>query len=275
MKPTVAPSQAVTPATAPLDSWLTALHTCSERLAAAVGGLSDEELLRPSFADGWSIAQVLSHLGSAAAICTTIVERGLAGDLTPPRQEDSVPVWDRWNALSATAQRDAWREADIRHLELLDSLDDTERVSLRIPYFSGPIGVRDYAGYRLSEQSVHTWDVEVALASDTVIPAPEVDLLWERLDLVATRFRDARTLSRLVPGRIAIELNDLPRTLCLLLEAELHIYPCEPAEPTGSVAGPAEAVLRLVYGRNRPEKDGVTTTGAVTLEDLRSLFPGY
>ena len=38
--------------------------------------------------------------------------------------------------------------------------------------------------------------------------------------------------------------------------------------------GSAEAVLRLVYGRSRPQ-DGLEVTGKVTLDDLRQLFPGY
>ncbi|MGW5478119.1 maleylpyruvate isomerase family mycothiol-dependent enzyme [Streptomyces sp. NPDC004008] len=268
-------TQAVTPATTAPDSWLSALRGSSERLAAAVEGLSDEALARPSFAEGWSIAQVLSHLGSAAEICTALVTRGLAGDLTPPRQEDNVPVWERWNAMAGPDLRAAWQEADGRHLSLLDALDDATRAALRIPYFSGLLGVREYAGYRLSEQSVHAWDVEVALHPAAVIPTTEVELLWERLDLVATRFRDPHTLGRLAPGRIAVRLIDRPRPLSLLLESELHLYPCEPAEPTGTLSGSAEAVLRLVYGRNRPEEDGVTATGAATLPDLRSLFPGY
>jgi hypothetical protein len=61
--------------------------------------------------------------------------------------------------------------------------------------------------------------------------------------------------------------------VCLDQGAELHLDPCEPIVPTGTVSGSAEALLRLVYGRHRPE-DRVTTTGAVTLGDLRSLFPG-
>ncbi|MFI8185181.1 hypothetical protein ACIF70_32310 [Actinacidiphila glaucinigra] len=40
------------------------------------------------------------------------------------------------------------------------------------------------------------------------------------------------------------------------------------------MSGPSEAVLRLVYGRNRPQ-DGVTARDGITLDDLRALFPGY
>ncbi|MGC5022777.1 maleylpyruvate isomerase N-terminal domain-containing protein [Micromonospora sp. DT47] len=260
--------------TARPETWLAALHSSSQRLNAAVSDLSEEALSQPSFDSGWSIAQVLSHLGSAAEICTALVERGIAGDTNGPRQEELKPVWQRWDALSGPAQREARRTADARHLRLLDSLDTNQRKSGRVPYFAGLLSVPAYAGYRLSEQSVHAWDIEVALDPAATIPSGEVQLLWERLDLVATRFRDADTLARLGARQLAVELTDQDRTMCLDLGAELHLYPCEPAEPTATLSGTAEAVLRLVYGRNRPD-DGIRVSGAVTLDDLRSLFPGY
>jgi uncharacterized protein (TIGR03083 family) len=239
-----------------------------------VDGLSDKELDQPSFADGWSIAQVLSHLGSAAEISTGLLERGIAGDETGPQRETVMPVWQRWDALSGPAQREAWRAADARHLQVLDSLDAQRRDSVRVPYFAGLLSVPAYAGYRLSEQSVHAWDIEVALDPRAAIPAPEVQLLWERLDLVATRFRDADTLTRLGTRQLTVTLTAPARTMLLDLGAELHLYPCEPAEPAGTVSGTAEAVLRLVYGRNQDE-DGVSVTGSVSLQDMRSLFPGF
>jgi uncharacterized protein (TIGR03083 family) len=251
--------------------WVDALRAGSRRLAEAVAGLSDDELRAPSFARGWSIAQVLSHLGSAAEIGAVLVQRGIDGDATVPGERDTKLVWRRWDAMSATAQRAAWREADARHLALLDSADAS---TVRVPYFAGLFSVPVYAGYRLSEQAVHGWDIDVALDPSATIPAAEVGLLWQRLDRVATRFRDAETLNRLKPGQVALELTDPSRTWCLDLGGELHIVPCEPGDPTATVRGSAEAVLRLVYGRNRAE-DGLTATGAVSVDDLRSLFPGY
>jgi uncharacterized protein (TIGR03083 family) len=257
------------------DRWLEALHASSQRLNGLVSPLSEAELTRPSYAEGWSIAQVLSHLGSAAEISARLVDRGISGDLTGPVREELLPIWERWDALPPLEQRAAWREADTMHLSLLDSLDAAQRASVRVPYFAGQLSVPVYAGYRLSEQSVHGWDIAVALDPAATIPSEEVRLLWERLDLVATRFNDGDTLSRLAPAQLAVELTDEQRTLCLDLGVELHLYQKEPAAPVGTLNGTAEAVLRLVYGRNRPDADGVTVSGVATLNDLRSLFPGY
>jgi hypothetical protein len=108
---------------------------------------------------------------------------------------------------------------------------------VRVPYFAGLLSIPVYAGYRLSEQSVHGWDIAVALDPSATIPAAEVELLWQRLDRVATRFRDAETLARLKPGQVALELTDPRRTRCLDLGGELHIVPCEPGDPTATVLG--------------------------------------
>jgi hypothetical protein len=51
----------------------------------------------------------------------------------------------------------------------------------------------------------------------------------------------------------------------------------EPADPTATFTGPLEAAIRLVGGRLRPATtpESVKVTGAVTLDDLRLVFPGY
>jgi hypothetical protein len=176
--------------------------------------------------------------------------------------------------MDRSEQRSAWQRADQHHLALLESLDAGRRGSPRVPYFSGRLDLASYLGYRLSEQSVHAWDVQVALDQAATIPAPEVTLLWERLDVVATRFRDAPTLCRLRPAQVEIRLTEPSRVVSLHLDAELHLYPCEAVEPTSVLSGSAEAVLRLVYGRYRPADD-IQVTGALSLTDLTDLFPGY
>jgi uncharacterized protein (TIGR03083 family) len=257
------------------EDWLRALHATSERLDGQVGSLSEKDLARPSFAEGWSIAQVLSHLGSGAEIGAMLVERGLKGWTNGPIRDDVLPIWQRWDAMGPLEQRATWQDANARHLGLLDSLDATEHASVKVPYFAGLLSVADYAGYRLSEQSVHGWDIAVALNATAIIPADELRLLWKRLDLVATRFRDADTLSRLAPAQLAVTLTDEQRTLLLDLDSELHIYPANPADPVGTVTGTADAILRLVYGRHRPRADVVTAAGPLTVDDLRALFPGF
>ena len=44
--------------------------------------------------------------------------------------------------------------------------------------------------------------------------------------------------------------------------------------PAASLSLPAEALLRLVYGRLGDDDDGVRASG-VTLADLKPVFPGF
>jgi uncharacterized protein (TIGR03083 family) len=244
------------------STWLAALDSSSVRLFDTVRGLTDDLLAVPSFASDWTIAQVLSHLGSAAEICSNLLERGQAGDLTPPTAEEVRPVWQRWDALSGPAQREAWHEADRRHRELLFSVDR----NVTIPYFAGPLELAQYAGYRLSEQAVHAWDIEVALRPSAVLH--DTDLLWERLDLVVSRFHDAEIRDSLKPRVIDVPGGTLE------IGDELHLSTNPANSPDGTVSGDQEALIRLVYGRNRASDD-LQADGAVTLDDLRRLFPGY
>lgn len=66
----------------------------------------------------------------------------------------------------------------------------------------------------------------------------------------------------------------MARALSLHPDAELHLLPAEPADPTATVTSTADAALRLIYGRHRP-KDDITASGAMSLDDLTALFPGY
>ncbi|MCZ0998527.1 enoyl-CoA hydratase-related protein [Streptomyces mirabilis] len=82
------------------DRWIGALHESSERLGRAVADLPADRLAEASYAEGWTIGQVLSHLGSGAEISMALVERGLKGDERGPVREELLPVWERWDALS-------------------------------------------------------------------------------------------------------------------------------------------------------------------------------
>ena len=61
------------------DPWISALRHSHDRLQALVDPLGQDQLKQRSYASEWSIAQVLSHLGSGAEIFGLFLEAGLAG----------------------------------------------------------------------------------------------------------------------------------------------------------------------------------------------------
>src|SRR3954463_10791628 len=98
--PTPSPSGAPEPARAHVD----ALRSSVERLRDLATPMSEEELTARAYPTEWTVAQVLSHLGSGAVIMQRRLEDALAGQDTP--DDFALGVWDTWNAKSPVAQRD-------------------------------------------------------------------------------------------------------------------------------------------------------------------------
>src|SRR5664280_2725265 len=112
---------------------LTALHSSVERLRDIVEGLDPQQLELPAYPVEWSIADVLSHIGSGAVIL-----RRRFDDINSGRDTDSdfnQSVWDEWNAKSPVARAADALVADAELLHGLEALDDSSRRQFR---FDGP-----------------------------------------------------------------------------------------------------------------------------------------
>lgn len=85
------------------DRTIAALRSTHDEMAALVPGLSDDQLTHRSGAAEWTVAQVLSHLGSGAEI-TRASLRAAVGDASASDEDFNQGVWDRWNALGPVEQ---------------------------------------------------------------------------------------------------------------------------------------------------------------------------
>ena len=141
---------------ADLERVLAALRRSHDRLMAAAAPLAPDEVTADSYDDDWSIAQVLSHLGSGAEIFSLIVEAGLRGD--PPGPDVFRPVWDRWNAMSPVEQVRTALSTDVAFVARLGALSEAERERWRLEMFGSERDLAGLARMRLSEHAVHTWD---------------------------------------------------------------------------------------------------------------------
>jgi len=83
---------------------LAAVRRSHDRIAELTGGLGREQLDGPSACSQWSVAQVLSHLGSQAEIFSLFADAGLSRG-EPPAQSVFGPIWDSWNARSPRIRR--------------------------------------------------------------------------------------------------------------------------------------------------------------------------
>ena len=156
--------------------WISALRHSHDRLRAGVEPLGLADLEQRSYASEWSIAQVLSHLGSQAEIFGLFLDAGLTGQ-EPPGREEFMPIWDSWNAKDPQAQASDALRADQATLERFESLDADEQARLHLNMFGMELGATGLARMRVGEHAIHTWDVVVALDPAATVAPDAVDLL--------------------------------------------------------------------------------------------------
>ncbi len=251
-------------------AWVTALRSSHERLSALVKPLGVDRLRGRSYASEWSIAQVLSHLGSGAEIFSLSLDAGLSGTDAPGREVMS-PIWDSWNARSAKAQADDALVADGRAIERLESLSPDERERFRLQLFGLDLDLAGLVGRRLGEHAVHTWDVAVVMDPGATVAPDAVDLLVDGLSFLVARTGKARS----APLRVQVSTRDPERTFVLDSGDSVTLTPGGTGDDLPWIRLPAEAFLRLVYGRLDPAHTPAVEARAVTIDDLRSMFPGF
>ena len=258
------------------DPIVAVLRAGHDELTAYVSKLEPDDLTRTSAADEWTVAQVLSHLGSGAEIQLAQLTAGRDG--TPSPGDDFNPgVWARWDAMAPGEQAAGFAESNNRLVEAYEALDARQRAQVRVDlkFLPAPVDVTTAARMRLSEFAFHHWDV-VATADPRAHVSPDaVPLLLDHFGGMLGWMGRTESLHG-AEHRLAVRLTDLDRSLGLHLGDTVELTD-PPAEPDGTLTLPAEALLRLVYGRLKPGDDtgGVSVTGTLSLDDLRRVFPGF
>ena len=85
----------------PMTDRLAALRTSTDHLHTLVTGLDPDALRRPAYPTGWTVADVLSHLGSSAEIFRAGFDAALAGGTDDPDRE---AIWAAWTRSRRTAR---------------------------------------------------------------------------------------------------------------------------------------------------------------------------
>ncbi|MGH3866671.1 MAG: maleylpyruvate isomerase family mycothiol-dependent enzyme [Pseudonocardiaceae bacterium] len=262
----------------PANQPITALRTGHNELAELVSGMGPDDLARPSGADQWDISQVLSHLGSGAEIALATVEAALEG-AGNPGPEFNRTVWARWDTITTPTERAAgFLRANEALVRCFEALDGTARAQLNVDlgFLPKPVDVATTAGLRLSEFAYHTWDVKVAFDPAAVLAPAVAELLVDLLGVIIGFLGHADALG----GRQAtllVQTTAPDRSFGLDLRNAVTLVDA-PERPGGVLSVPGEAWLRLAAGRLAPRHTPPTvqlTSEAITLDDLRRVFPGF
>ena len=261
--------------------WIAALRSSHDGLVAAVAGLDDGQLARTSMSTEWTVADLLSHVGSGAVIGLATLEANVAGR-DAPGNDANAAVWDRWNAMTPQEVAVNVGPADAALVEAFEALTPQQLVELRVrmPFLPEPIDVAATVGFRLSEHALHSWDLFATFDPAAEVAPDAAALLVDRLPMMVGflgRFTPRATRPA-DPVTVAITTTDPTRHFELELGDALELRPADPSDGHGDrLTIPAEALVRLTSGRlgAGTAAGDIEPAGRLSLDDLRRAFPGF
>jgi uncharacterized protein (TIGR03083 family) len=256
--------------------WIATLRGSHDRLAGLVGPATPDEVRAQSYCRDWTVAQVLSHLGSGAEIALMMLPAAL-GEGAAVSRDAFGPVWEVWNAKSPDEQATDGLAADEKYVDALAELTDAQLAAIKLDFFGVQFDAVGLVRLRLGEHALHTWDIAVARDPGATVPAEVVARLIDSVPgfLVS---RVAKPLPE--PFAVRITTTDPDRDYLLTSGESVTVteWPGEAAAggEVAQVRMPAEALVRLVYGRLDPAHTPASVSGdAGTLDKLRAIFPGF
>jgi uncharacterized protein (TIGR03083 family) len=255
-------------------AWIATLRNSHERLASVVAPLTPEQLRSQSYDTDWTVAQVLSHIGSGAEIGLMMLP-GALGQGEPVGPDALQPVWNAWNAKSPDEQAADALVSDEKHVRSLEELSNDDLASISMSFLGITLDSVGLVGLRLGEHALHTWDVAVSFDPAATVSADAVALL---IDNVPRFLAPRLAVVPDVPFRARIRSSD-PERDYLLVAADPVTMADWPGDGGGAdfeATMPSEALLRLAYGRLDPgHTPAAVEADPAALERLRRMFPGF
>ncbi|MFI1990578.1 maleylpyruvate isomerase family mycothiol-dependent enzyme [Actinoplanes sp. NPDC020271] len=254
---------------------IAALRSEHDALAAAVPALTTDQLTGPSGATEWTVADVLSHLGSGAEINLATIRAAL-GEAEKPGPGFNQGIWDRWNALGPQDQAAGWLASDEALVAALEAIPAERHDELRVDmgFLPEPLPLAGYTAMRLSEVALHSWDVRAGVDPAAPLAEPSAQLLAEHLSAGISFLLGFIGKPAAERGEAVVGIDKTAYRIVLADNARLTT---EDLPVTATFDGPLEAAIRLIYGRlgaaHTPA--GVDVTGNITLDELRATFPGF
>jgi uncharacterized protein (TIGR03083 family) len=260
------------------DQVIAVLRAGHDELVAFVAGVGSDGPTHGSGASEWTVAQVLSHLGSGAEITLAGLNVALTGE--DGRGEGfNQSVWDRWNAKSPAEMAADFVGSNEALVSRYESIDAATRESLLIDlgFLPAPVPLAVAATMRLNEFALHSWDVHAGFDAAAVVAPEAVPLLLPRVSMMLGWVGHADELGGKT-GSLAVHISNPESSFGVEIGEKLAITDDAPTDPDATLSAPAESWLRLVSGRLKPEytpASVVVTGDLVSLDDLRRVFPGF
>ena len=229
-----------------------------------VGNLSPEDWDRPSACEGWSVADVMAHLSGQAFALN--VSRGLQGDSSSPtgatpateHNEDEFARNIFQRAFNTRAEfGDRLQETLFQRLdesvEVFNSVDQ-EQWDNQCYWPPGPEPVRTMLDMRISELTMHAWDVCSQFDPDYRLSDGSVRVLMDTVNRAARRaFRPDPTIPAPQVYRFVIDHPVEVVYELVIANEEIVLRPGEAEEKADVVFQcDGETYVMVMYGRLTP-----------------------
>jgi hypothetical protein len=140
----------------------------------------------------------------------------------------------------------------------------------------GPLDL-DLAGFtrmRINEHTLHRWDVEVVTDADATLAADAVPVVLDQVPMIAGWAGRASEGGATLD--VVIATTDPASRFALTVDANgVRLVPAGADHDAPAIELPAEALVRLVYGRLDAAHTPAFTGDAALLDAIRALFPGF
>jgi uncharacterized protein (TIGR03083 family) len=246
---------------------LEVLKSSSAHLRSIVEPLDADDIVAPSYASEWTIGDVLSHLGSSAVIMGARLDAARAGTLLP--DDFAPPVWDEWNAKSPAAKVADGLAADRAYVERLDAVTADERAAFHVTLGPMHLDFDQLVGLRLSEHALHTWDIEVMFEPSVPVLADAAALIVDNVAMIVGFTGKPAGAERV----LHVRTTEPTRDFALTIGTDRVALEPGTGDREPDLELPAEAFIRLVYGRLDPDHTP-PVRGSADLDELRPMFPG-
>jgi len=238
-----------------------------EHLGDVASRIDVADYSAPAYPSEWTIADTFSHLGSGAVIGQRRFE-----DSTTDRESDptfNTSVWDAWNAKVPRDQVRDCLTSDTAFLSSLEAATEDERRNFHFTMGPFAFDFDGLVGLRLSEHALHTWDVEVALFPGATVSNDTANAILDSIQFIVTRTGKPTGEVK----DVSVRTIDPVRDFTLALDVDSVDLVETRREGAVDLEIPAEALVRLIYGRLDKEHTPASVTGDV-MNSLRPVFPG-
>jgi len=247
---------------------LKVLRDSVQHLAHVASDIAPADYTSHAYPSEWSIADTFSHLGSGAVIGQRRFEDSVAQRESDPAF--NVSVWDEWNAKDPVAQVVDCLASDAALLASLESATDTQREEFHFSMGPFAFDFDGLVGLRLGEHVLHTWDVEVPFNPQATLPNDEANAILDSIQFVVSRTGKPTGEVK----NVTLRTSEPARDFTLVLNVDSVGLVETRHDGAVDLEIPAEALVRLIYGR----MDNEHTPGTLTIDvvnELRPVFPGF